>query len=120
MIKAPICPYCSLTSKLVNSSIIYDKDYGNIYICFPCNAYVGTHKKDKITPLGTLANKELREWRQKAHLYFDKTWKNKPRSRQKEYKKLAKWLGIEKEECHIGMFDIEYCKKVLEYCKEVA
>ena len=44
---------------LTESSMIYGKDYGKIYLCTNCNAFTGVHKNsDK--PLGTLANSILR------------------------------------------------------------
>jgi hypothetical protein len=40
-----------------------------IYLCVPCDAYVGTHKNSKDhKPLGFLANRGLREARKAAHL----------------------------------------------------
>jgi hypothetical protein len=117
---------------LDSSARIYGKDYGLIYFCvdYPvCDAYVGVHE-GTTEPLGRLANKELREWKIKAHAAFDPLWKAKLKKRQLEkgeiykkhyargsgYKWLATQLGIKKEECHIGMFDIDMCKKVVDIC----
>ena len=64
-----ICPYCGNNSEYIDSSFIYGKSYGMIYLCRPCEAYVGVHKgTDKA--LGRLANKELRESKKEAHFYF--------------------------------------------------
>lgn len=112
------CPYCKQDAPLVDSKLLYGRSYGFIYWCRPCNAYVGTHKYDNVTPLGTLANAELREYRKKAHLVFDKRWRNGAGRRKLEYKKLADWLGIEVNDCHIGMFDKEKCMEVVKFCKE--
>lgn len=32
------------------------------------------------------------------------------------YKKLAELMGLSMAECHIGMFDEEQCRKVVELC----
>jgi hypothetical protein len=118
------CPYCGSGVKLQNSTTIYSKDYGNIYVCgnYPnCDAYVGTHKGTN-KPLGRLANKKLRELKKKAHLYFDSIWKyRKLKTKDKNSRKLAyKWLseqlGIDVNDTHIGYFDEETTQKVINLC----
>lgn len=126
-----ICPYCESEAIFESSTKVYKKDYGMMYICsnYPeCDAYVGVHKGTD-TPLGRLADKELRFWKQKAHEYFDVLWKakiiqkrkegknyKKRRARNAAYEWLAKELGIKKEDCHIGMFDVQTCQHVAEIC----
>lgn len=126
-----ICPYCGKEPIFVNSVEIYGEghDYGNMYWCKPCDAFVGTHH-GKIKPLGRLANKELREWKKKAHASFDPLWKMgkinevwpkyipNTSNRKKAYKWLAKQLGVSEEFCHIGMFSVRYCKRTIEICKK--
>lgn len=80
------------------------------YYCKPCDAYVGCHQNTE-KPLGTLANKELREWRTKAHAHIDPLWKEKGWSRQSVYKYLKKTFG---REIHVGESDIETCKRILQ------
>ena len=36
------CPYCGKEAELIDSSVIYGRSYGMAYICFGCDAYVGT------------------------------------------------------------------------------
>jgi hypothetical protein len=36
------------------------------------------------------------------------------------YKKLAELMGISKKECHIGMFDVDQCRRVVEICSSGA
>jgi len=108
-----ICPYCNQSAELKDSSVIYGKSYGLIYICFPCNAYVGTHRGTN-TPLGTLANSELRKLRKQCHSIFDIKWKSGKMSRFEAYVWLSKQLKIDINQCHIGMFDVDQCKKVME------
>jgi hypothetical protein len=119
-----ICPYCSAPAVYVDSSEVYARSYGMIYLCRPCKAWVGVHKgTDK--PLGRLANKELREWKMRAHAAFDPLWQKKLRkcgprgkksARKSGYHWLAAELGIPVKECHIGMMDVEQCKRVVEIC----
>ena len=65
-----ICPYCGKPTEYVDSSIIYGRSYGMIYLCRDCRAYVGVHKGTD-QALGRLANAELREAKKEAHFYFD-------------------------------------------------
>lgn len=108
------CPYCGAKAELKDASVVYGPgtDYGMIWICFPCNAYVGVHKSSKkMKPYGRLANKELRHWRMKAHAALDLLWQEKHMRRPEAYAYLAKELDIPVEKCHIGDFDILLCRK---------
>lgn len=121
---APTCPYCGQNSKFFQSSKgIYFKDYGPVYACMPCRAWVGCHKGTR-TALGRLANKELRIAKMRAHAAFDPLWKKKIKNenikkheaRGAAYKWLSEVLGIASGDCHIGLFDVETCMKVVEVC----
>ena len=114
-----VCPYCTKPAALVDSAEIYSgRSYGMIWLCRRCDAYVGTHKTDgKHVPLGTLANRELREWRKKAHSVFDQLWKytegckaTKKMTRGAAYKLLQQIMGKPPEQAHIGLFDVNECK----------
>ncbi|MGD9567560.1 MAG: DUF3268 family zinc-finger domain-containing protein [Sedimentibacter sp.] len=111
------CPYCGQQAKYVDSKVVYGRSYGMIYLCQPCDAYVGVHKGTN-EPLGRLANKELRYWKMAAHEAFDPIWKTKKMKRNNAYKWLAEQLRLSPEETHIGMFDITMCKIVIEICKK--
>lgn len=124
VISAKICPYCGRKPKYVDSSIVYGKSYGMIYFCGDCDAYVGVHYGNSGKPLGRLANRELRSAKKEAHFYFDHLWKRatkKGRSKSDARSAAYKWLGenlnIPKEHTHIGMFDVDMCKRVVEICK---
>lgn len=111
------CPYCNEPPVLVDGAEVYHgRSYGKIWLCRPCQAWVGVHKGTD-QPLGRLANKELREWKIKAHAAFDPRWKGKS-DRREAYGWLAEQLGIEREKAHIGMFDVETCKRVVELCSK--
>lgn len=123
------CPYCGNIAMLVDSSVVYHgKSYGMIYRCDPCDAHVGVHKNSKtFAPLGRLANKELREWKRRAHAVFDPLWQRKierdkcsrEEARKAAYKWLAGQLEIERKDCHIGMFDVDTCKRTVEVCRSL-
>lgn len=110
-----ICNYCGKPAEFVDSTIVYGSSYGMIYYCKPCNAWVGVHKGSS-TPLGTLANAELRACRRKAHGMFDRIWRLRWMSRSKAYAWLAEQMGLTLEETHIGMFSVEQCRKVIDLC----
>ena len=110
------CRYCGSTVILTSNAEIYGKEYGNgkCYLCINCRAYVGVHTGTNI-PLGTLADKNLRTLRNTAHNLFDTLWKgkNKTMTRYNAYKWLSNKIGLKIEETHIGWFDEEQCKKVI-------
>ena len=108
-----ICPYCFEPAEFVDSSIVYGKSFGMIYLCHPCGAYVGCHKDGR--PLGRLADAPLRRWKVNAHKAFDRLWKSGDMSKSEAYTWLAGQLGIQSRDCHIGLFDIDQCKEVVRF-----
>lgn len=112
-----ICPYCSKPAEYVDSDVIYGQSYGMIYLCRPCNAYVGVHEGTN-RPLGTLADEKTRWWRKKAHRHFDHIWKGKSMNRKAAYSWLAEKLGINVNDCHIAMFDAVMCERVVGLSQE--
>lgn len=131
MSKHPDCPYCGLRSELVTGAEIYPHRRGDewlakkpFYCCGPCQAWVGCHP-GTTNALGRLANAELRKAKSDAHAAFDPLWKKKQaqtgggkgRARNAGYDWLADQLGIPREDCHIGMMDVDLCKRVVEVCK---
>lgn len=124
--KPQTCPYCGQPAALIeNSAQLYrGKDYGPIYVCTPCDARVGCHP-GTLVALGPLANAELRQARNAAHKAFDVLWKIKwsrtrdGASRSKAYAWLARELGIGQAQCHIAMFDLGQCARVVAICTPV-
>lgn len=118
------CPYCMADTEFIDSDAVYSRSYGMIYICRPCEAWVGVHGGTK-QALGRVANKELRECRQEAHKYFDQLWRRKMRAtgesksdvRNEAYAWLAPQMGKKLEETHIGMFNLVECYTVIAICK---
>jgi hypothetical protein len=117
--KPVICPYCGEPTEYTSSANVYNgTHYGMIYLCSPCNAYVGVHRNSR-KALGIPANKELREARTQLHLLFDPIWRNGCGvSRSQAYHWLASEMNIPVSECHIGMFNLEYCKMATKIIQE--
>lgn len=92
-------------------------DYGMIYYCPQCGAYVGVHKGTDRAK-GRLANAELRRCKIEAHRYFDELYKRGLMKRREAYKWLSDQLGLPPEYTHIGMFNPETCAKVVDVSKK--
>lgn len=125
------CPYCDKPAMLVTGLSIYPRreDLAGLkfWLCRPCDAYVGCHKKgvwlgpggqksDGTLPLGRLANAALRRAKSDAHAAFDPLWRSRGMTRAAAYKWLAHKVGMHSSECHIGMMDEAQCKRVVEAC----
>jgi len=110
------CPYCKRRANLVTGETVYPHRlelFGlKFYECIPCDARVGCHK-GTTKPLGRLANAELRDWKMKAHAALDPMWISGYAKRWVAYAWLANALGIKKDACHIGLFDVDTCKRVI-------
>jgi ssDNA-binding Zn-finger/Zn-ribbon topoisomerase 1 len=110
------CPYCKAECLLQDDTTVYNITYyTKVWVCsnYPeCDSYVGANKKTN-EPLGRPANRELRLWKKNAHNVFDRLWKSGLATRTGAYKWLSRKLGISLEKCHIGLFDVVTCKKVV-------
>ncbi len=124
---APLCPYCGGTSTFrPDSRHIYGRDYGPLYECVDCRAWVGVHAGTR-RPLGRLADRKLRAWKRQAHAVFDPLWRRAHAAypeiksyrrvdgiaRSRAYLWLAEQLQMPASDCHIGGFDTEQCQKVI-------
>jgi hypothetical protein len=120
------CPYCQgEVTFMANSAPIYNgRNFGPIHICHPCRAWVGCHP-NTYNPLGRLADATLRKAKSNAHRAFDPLWQaiqvrdgiSKGEARARAYRWLAQQLGIDPPACHIGMFDVELCRRVVSVCE---
>lgn len=113
----PKCPYCGSDAEVVTGAVLYGQPWADyawkkFWRCAPCGAHVGCHGGTE-TPLGTLANGELRAARSKAHAVFDPLWKTRGMPRVDAYAWLARELEIPRVDCHIGQFNLEQCARVL-------
>lgn len=115
-----VCPYCGGSAEMVAGTVIYphrpDLSTRSFWRCaHGCDAYVGCHAgTDK--PLGRLANAELRAAKIAAHKAFDHRWRSHGLRRGRAYDWLSEQLGIPPGACHIAMFDIETCQRVIDVC----
>lgn len=117
------CPYCGAEVVLREYSYIYHKKKnkkGYVWVCsnYPkCNSYVGCHEGTTL-PLGRPANARLRTLKKEAHKQFDPIWKSGLMTRKEAYQWLSSMLKIPIEECHMGLFDIKMCQKVIHLCRK--
>lgn len=109
----PICPYCGSVAMLKSSAEVLGRDLGPIWDCRPCDAYVGVHNGNAEKPKGTLANRELRYWRMRAHKAFDWIWLERRLRRHEAYLLLMQKLYLAKSQAYIGKFTVEQCRETV-------
>ena len=111
--KKVFCPICNKPAPWVENKEMYGKNYGKSYMCYyckGCDTYVGCHNNTR-QPLGTMATRELRDWRKKVHAKIDPMWQGGAYTRGQVYSMLSKIIG---KQYHTGESDIETCKTILE------
>lgn len=105
------CPICGKMMLLRKDGKF---SHGKWFACSDFPACKGCHSAHKNgTPMGIPADPETRQWRRKTHSLFDQLWQTKKLSRKDAYAWLAQTLDLTREQCHIGSFDIETCKKAI-------
>lgn len=113
-----VCNCCGGQVCLVENSKIYGGrsfgDWPYAYLCRDCFAYVGLHPATDL-PLGTLADKPLRDARGSCKKPFEQIWRDHM-TRKQAYAWLAQQLGIPAEQCHFGLFDIALCHQARRAC----
>ena len=95
-------------------AVLKQTKHGRKWECPSCKASVGCHPGTK-EPLGTFANRRLSDARMEVHKVFDVLWST-PEERTFAYEWLATVLRIPRDKCHIGMFDLELCRKAIAAC----
>jgi len=112
------CQYCNQAAKLVDGTVIYphrpDLSAKKFWNCENCGAYVGCHPRTE-RPLGTLANKRLRQLRSQVHAHFDPLWRDGGLSRGAAYNWLRHKMGLTADECHTAKFDETQCYVALSH-----
>lgn len=63
----------------------------------------------------TPADAPTRQMRSRAHRAFDPLWKFGSMTRDEAYQRLADFMDLDLDECHIGMMRFEQCWKVLDF-----
>lgn len=112
------CPYCHKEAVLVTTEEFYGRDYGtNIWKCDPCGAYTSTHGRTGKAK-GTLAKKALRDLRMQAHDIVDPMWREGHMSRTAMYRWMSKVMGLSKDDTHIGFFNEDQCRLIIDKAKE--
>lgn len=114
------CNNCGLPVELVSNAEIYGREYGDwpyAYRCISCDSYVGLHP-DTDLPLGTLADKQTREARKSYKGSFFTLCDFRGWSRNQGYAWLAKQMGIEKSQCHWGMFSVAQAEMAGSICQK--
>ena len=114
------CPYCGAVAVIRPASEIYqdERRKDELYVCrnYPsCKAYVGIYPGTK-TPMGVLANGDLRNLRIRAHRKFDRLWQSGIMSRQDAYRWMADYFCLPQKEAHIGMFSEYRCNELIKKC----
>lgn len=108
---APTVHECGTPVEIAHHQQVYGRDYSEwpwMYRCAACDASVGMHPFTNI-PLGTLADKALRDIRKACKQPFQVLWEHGRMTRTEAYAGLAAHLGIEVEACHFGWFDAATC-----------
>lgn len=112
-----VCRHCEGPVTIAPNEHVYGRPFGDwpwVYICLECAAYVGLHPFTAI-PLGTLATSPIRAARKRAKTAFNPLWEGEgaSMSRDEAYAWLSDALKIKPAICHIAMFDVDDCERVI-------
>lgn len=90
----------------------------NKWVCSSCGKCVSCHSGTD-RAMGSVADSNIRDWRRRAHLAFDRIWKDGLLSRERCYRELTHVLGMPADYTHIGVLTTEeQLKKTIEWSKE--
>lgn len=117
------CCYCgsSVTLRSAEGIVPQCKPGTMLYVCrnYPaCDSYVKVHPGTKL-PMGSLANRELRTLRQKAHFHFNQLYETGFMSREEAYEWLSAVLNLPMGKAHIGLLGQYYCQQVIDESKKL-
>ena len=96
------CVECSnyVIAKLVTGAMVYPNtpkvSRDKYWMCNSCKNHVGVHRnanKNKLKPLGVIANKELRSIRKTIHDIIDPIWREEKMKRTHIYAIISNELG---------------------------
>lgn len=118
MKKTLTCNYCNGECEWVSNKEVYGKKYGKshmIWLCRDCDAYVGCHNNSK-NPMGTLANRKLRQLRKDAkNLFISKCLNGNRQYNYDRYCEIASLLNKKMSKTHFAMFNEEDCQKIIHH-----
>lgn len=91
------CPYCGSQTFLRPASVVHKHTAPGeeVYVCarYPaCDAYVSAHRNSH-PPMGTLADKSLRQKRRQAHIVLNRLWEQVHMTRKEAYRRLQVQLA---------------------------
>ena len=114
-----ICPYCGSEAVLKLANKLLGSHAGHagqqLYVCanWPaCDAYVFAHRHDT-SPMGTLANKELRQKRIQTHNALAAYQRATQMQKWAAYIWLEGKMGLTEESMHIGLFSSADCDRAI-------
>ncbi len=120
------CDACGGPAVLVHNGAALYNGYNTgkwpyVYFCLCCEAATGCHE-GSIYPMGRMADKVTRSWRNKVHQAFDPMWKGWRMSRTHAYQWLAELMKIPPWDPlpHIGEMDLETCKRAIRLLQDAA
>lgn len=133
----PICPACGQPGRLAYGSEVYphraDLRAKPFWVCDADKTRVGCHPGTTVA-LGTMATPALRAACSRAHEAVDPIWLgqfdhnvsrhgqtiSRQVARRRVYSFMAATLGVERDACHIGMFDEKMCRRVVETMRHIS
>lgn len=108
------CQHCGQEAEWVENKEVYGRNYGSsymIWLCRPCDAFVGCHQNTKQPKGRFLAKADLREARKKAHAVIDPLWQSGKYKRRTVYIRLKEAFG---KEIHVGDTETpEECEEII-------
>lgn len=115
------CPYCGAQASLRPASVVrpHSAPGEEVYVCarYPaCDAYVSAHRESRL-PMGTLADRSLRQQRRQAHIALNQLWERGLMTRKEAYRWLQVQLGLPEAEAHIARFSGFRCQQVISLCR---
>ncbi len=84
--------------------------FGTRYACCVEGCDIAAWNGSTSTP----ADAETRTLRRQCHSLFDPLWKEGHWRRTRAYAWLALFMGLSKEEAHIGRFNADQCRKLID------
>lgn len=109
------CRYCAGEVIFTTNDYLYGRRYGKhpyLYICKNCEASVGVHP-NSATPLGTLADAQLKTLRHDAKTLFFQYTRFRGMSRSQAYKYLRTRYDLTSNEAHFGMMEAPILKRII-------